>query len=187
MPFISVKNVVQIAFFAQRPLVYDCICFYILVCAEKFCYFRVKLCFARKIFPAFWGKNVISPENFLVCPENFLRWPPPPPPSPIFPGAIFKVPFFIREVPLKACSPPTFRSFLRPCSCCIGSCLIQSTQHRQFLWLRSPVSPVVKYSRTKKERHLLRSTEGNFLGNSLDRTVIELSSSNKVSCNLRWK
>jgi hypothetical protein len=73
VPFTSVKNVVQIAFFAQRPLVYDCICLCILVCAEKFCYFRVKLCFARKIFQAFGGKNVISPENFLVCPENFLR------------------------------------------------------------------------------------------------------------------
>jgi hypothetical protein len=72
VPFTSVKNVVQIAFFAQRPLNYHCICFRILVCPEKCCYFRVKLCYAPKFF-SFSGKNVISPEKILVCPENFLR------------------------------------------------------------------------------------------------------------------
>jgi hypothetical protein len=37
------KNVVQIAFLPQWPLIYDCIYFCILVCPEKFCYFRKKL------------------------------------------------------------------------------------------------------------------------------------------------
>jgi hypothetical protein len=37
------KNVVQIAFLPQWPLIYDCTYFCILVCPEKFCYFRKKL------------------------------------------------------------------------------------------------------------------------------------------------
>ena len=75
VPFTSVKNVVQIAFFAQWPLIYDWICFCILVCPEKFCYFRVKLWHVRENFDIF-GKIFGMSGKFLICPENFLRCPP---------------------------------------------------------------------------------------------------------------
>jgi hypothetical protein len=45
---------------------------------------------------------------FLVCPENFLRWPPPR-------LKFFKCHFVFEKWPSKPASPPTFRSFLRPC------------------------------------------------------------------------
>ena len=74
MPFAIVKNVVQIAFLPQRPLIYDCIYFCILyfgmsgkmllilekimVCPEKFLYV---------------GEDKHMFGKFLVCPENFWR------------------------------------------------------------------------------------------------------------------
>ena len=66
VPFTSLKNVVQIAFFAQWPLIYGCICFCILVCPEKFCYIRVKLSYARKIFFIFRKKYDISGKIFFI-------------------------------------------------------------------------------------------------------------------------
>jgi hypothetical protein len=71
VPFTSVKNVIQIALFAQRPLIYDCICFCILVCPEKFCYFRGKLCYVRKLFFIFWKKYVFSVKIFGVSGKFF--------------------------------------------------------------------------------------------------------------------
>jgi hypothetical protein len=79
-----VKNVIQIAFFAQRPSIYDCICFCILVCPEKFCYFRVKLCYlqknfwyVQKVFFIFGKKCDISGKNFGMSGKFFEMNPPP--------------------------------------------------------------------------------------------------------------
>jgi hypothetical protein len=56
VPFSCVKNVVQIAFFAQRALLKTRI---YVICGKLF---------------SFLGKNVISPEKFLVCSENFFHF-----------------------------------------------------------------------------------------------------------------
>ena len=64
-----------------------------------------------KCFFIFW-KNMISPENFLVCPEIFLRWLPPlPPPSP---KKILGPLFHSKSAPHSLPPPPTFRCFIRP-------------------------------------------------------------------------
>jgi hypothetical protein len=87
VPFTSVKNVIRIAFFAQRHLIYDWICFCILVCPENF---RVKLCYIQKLF---WyvqkmffilgkkcdisGKNVGMSGNFFEInspPVAHISW-----------------------------------------------------------------------------------------------------------------
>jgi hypothetical protein len=109
VPFTSAKNVVQIAFFAQRALIYDCICFlYFAVCPENCCYFRVKLCYTRRIFFIF-GKNMISQEKCLVCPENFLRCPPPTTPRrQHLREKIFRCPFLFEKCPSKPALPPNF-------------------------------------------------------------------------------
>ena len=87
VPFSCVKNVIKIAFFAQRTLFKTLI---YVICGKWFS-FSGKISYIRKIFcyirknVSYLGKNVIMRKIFLVCPENFFEMNSPPPPSPTFP------------------------------------------------------------------------------------------------------
>jgi hypothetical protein len=112
VPFTSVKNVVQIAFFAQRSLIYDCICFCILVCPEKCCYVRVKLCYARNFFFIFGKKYDISGTIFDMS-GKFFEMTSPPPVANISGWKFLGALFHSKSAPQSLA--PTLRCSLRPC------------------------------------------------------------------------
>jgi hypothetical protein len=80
----------------QWPLIYDCTYFCILVCPEKFCYFRKKLWYVRKSFCMF--------VKIMICPEHFLSWPPP----------LFRCPFLSKSAPRNRAPPQLFYASYAP-------------------------------------------------------------------------
>jgi hypothetical protein len=92
VPFSCVKNVIKIAFFAERTLLKTWI---YVICGKwfsfsgKISYIRKFFCYIRKMF-SYLGKNVIYAENFFGMSGKFL-WDEllPPPPSPTFAGKKF--------------------------------------------------------------------------------------------------
>jgi hypothetical protein len=88
VPFSCVKNVIKIAFFAQRALLTT----WIYVVSGNWFFFIS-------------GQNIIYPKNFFGMSENFF-WD--------APRKIFRCPFLIEKCPSNPAPPPTFRSFLRP-------------------------------------------------------------------------
>jgi hypothetical protein len=82
---------------------------------KKIWYLGKNFWYVRKIFFIF-GKKMLNLRKIFWHVRKIFWDDLPPPPSPTFPGKIFKCPFVIRKVPLKAWPlPPTFRCFLRPC------------------------------------------------------------------------
>ena len=82
VPFSCVKNVIKIAFFAQRALLKTwiyVICGKLFSFPGKISYIRKFFCYIRKFFFIFTKKMWYIRKIFLVCPENFLRSTPPPP------------------------------------------------------------------------------------------------------------
>jgi hypothetical protein len=123
VPFSCVKNVIKIAFFAQRALLKT----WIYVITGKFYSFPGKIWYIGKFFLVypenvfiFLGKKrAISGKFFWYVRKHFLRWPPLPTSLPrrqYLREKIFRHPFLFEKCPSKPAPPPTFRTFLRPCA-----------------------------------------------------------------------
>jgi hypothetical protein len=117
VPFSCVKNVLRIAFFCPKGtfenlnLCYFLGKFYSFV--GKIWYIREILGCIRKIFVIFRKKCDISAKKILVYPENFFETP-----TPVanFSGKKILDALLYSESAPQSLPPPTFRSFLCPCS-----------------------------------------------------------------------